>query len=126
IGWQLVEWNTRHDSSLLLGGVRRDSIGASAVARHDVLGPLDRHTRAEHSAKQVELRGAKTLTGGGGSTDGAMVLDEEERPATFADHLGHVSFFAADARELFEPLAERCPARDAGGIRLPLFREPGV
>jgi hypothetical protein len=84
--------------------LRRDAVGAAAVAGHDVLGALDADLRTEHLAEQRELRAAEAGARGGRGADRAVVLDEQQAgPVDLVDDLGDVALSRPDARERLDP-----------------------
>ena len=87
----------------------RDSVDAAAVARKDVLGPIDADARPQGRAEQIELAGAKALARGGGGANRAVILDKQ-KSRTVALHFGHVPFIGADPRELLHSLREGADA----------------
>src|SRR5258705_9937681 len=55
---------------------RRNAINAAAVAADDVFRPLDGDAAAEDRSKQLQLRGAESLTRLRRRPDRAVILDE--------------------------------------------------
>jgi hypothetical protein len=76
-----------------------DAISAPAVSRDDVFRTLNENAWTKNRSKEVEFCHAKALAGGCCSTDGAVVLNEEE--GTFPGRLdvGHVAFLGSDASQ---------------------------
>src|SRR5262245_21126557 len=73
-----------------------NAVGAAAIARHNVFYTLDGHSRAQDGPKEVEFGRAEAFANCCGSTDRAMILEEQEGTFRLRFDLCHIPFLGSD------------------------------
>src|SRR5712692_10294389 len=74
---------------------RLHPVGAAAGAGEDVVDAFDLYVAAEDLLEDLQLAGAQVGAGPGGDADGAVVLDQQQRPARLLLDLRHVPLAGA-------------------------------